>query len=157
MCSLVLGVLQSGGASSPSLTRRRRHEQDQVAVIHHLCSSSMLLDMTDRNHGTSPEKLNHQTGQPVRDPAMYEQLRRRMNRRTSHFAVAASLTMLMFFSWLWWTGPTAPLRPFKGKVPLEAHIMSKCPDAKDCLHDLVLPAMQRIEDKVDFKLSFIGT
>lgn len=43
------------------------------------------------------------------------------------------------------------------KVPLEAHIMSKCPDAKDCLHDLVLPAMQRVHDKVDFKLSFIGT
>jgi len=43
------------------------------------------------------------------------------------------------------------------KVPLEAHIMSKCPDAKDCLHDLVVPAMQRISDKVDFKLSYIGT
>lgn len=42
-------------------------------------------------------------------------------------------------------------------VPLEAHIMSKCPDSKDCLHDLVLPAMQRIYDKVDFKLSYIGT
>ena len=41
-------------------------------------------------------------------------------------------------------------------VPLEAHIMSKCPDAKDCLHDLVLPAMQRVQDKVDFKLSYIG-
>ncbi|KAI9739025.1 MAG: hypothetical protein M1835_003202 [Candelina submexicana] len=44
----------------------------------------------------------------------------------------------------------------KRKVPLEAHIMSKCPDAKDCLHDLVVPAMQRIHDKVDFKLSYIG-
>jgi hypothetical protein len=43
------------------------------------------------------------------------------------------------------------------KVPLEAHIMSKCPDAKDCLHDMILPSMQNISDKVDFRLSYIGT
>ncbi|KAI5867015.1 hypothetical protein GGS23DRAFT_593745 [Durotheca rogersii] len=41
-------------------------------------------------------------------------------------------------------------------VPLEAHIMSKCPDAKDCLKDLVLPTMMRISDKVNFTLSYIG-
>lgn len=43
------------------------------------------------------------------------------------------------------------------KVPLEAHIMSKCPDTKDCLRDLVIPAMEKIYDKVDFKLSYLGT
>nr|POE72275.1 hypothetical protein CFP56_12151 [Quercus suber] len=43
-----------------------------------------------------------------------------------------------------------------GKVALEAHIMSKCPDAKDCLKQMILPAMQNISDKVDFKLSYIG-
>ena len=48
----------------------------------------------------------------------------------------------------YWHGPV--------KVPLEAHIMSKCPDAKDCLHDMILPAMQNISDKVDFTLSYIG-
>lgn len=42
------------------------------------------------------------------------------------------------------------------KVPLEAHIMSKCPDARDCLHDLILPAMQNVSHKVDFQLSYIG-
>ena len=42
------------------------------------------------------------------------------------------------------------------KVALEAHIMSKCPDAKDCLHDLILPAMQLVSDQVDFRLSYIG-
>ncbi|KAH8758483.1 hypothetical protein F5883DRAFT_648536 [Diaporthe sp. PMI_573] len=42
-------------------------------------------------------------------------------------------------------------------VPLEAHIMSKCPDAKDCLQKLILPAMVRVVDKVNFTLSFIGT
>ena len=44
-----------------------------------------------------------------------------------------------------------------GLVPLEAHIMSKCPDARDCLRDLVVPAMEKIYDKADFRLSFIGS
>lgn len=43
-----------------------------------------------------------------------------------------------------------------GKVTLEAHIMSKCPDARDCLQQLVVPTMERVSDKVDFKLSYIG-
>ncbi|KAL6719154.1 hypothetical protein ACLMJK_003391 [Lecanora helva] len=42
-------------------------------------------------------------------------------------------------------------------VPLEAHIMSKCPDARDCLKDLVVPAMEQVVDKVDFRLSYIGS
>jgi hypothetical protein len=42
------------------------------------------------------------------------------------------------------------------KVALEAHIMSKCPDAKACLQKLVVPAMVEIADKVDFRLSYIG-
>ncbi|KAF9767530.1 hypothetical protein IL306_015281 [Fusarium sp. DS 682] len=41
-------------------------------------------------------------------------------------------------------------------VPLEAHIMSKCPDAKEGLELLVLPVMQRVHDKVNFTLSYIG-
>lgn len=41
-------------------------------------------------------------------------------------------------------------------VPLEAHIMSKCPDAKTCLEKLVVPAMEQIVDIVDFRLSYIG-
>ena len=42
------------------------------------------------------------------------------------------------------------------KVALEAHIMSKCPDAKACLQKLVVPAMADISDLVDFNLSYIG-
>jgi hypothetical protein len=42
-------------------------------------------------------------------------------------------------------------------VPLEAHVMSKCADARDCLQKLILPAMVRVVDKVNFTLSFIGT
>lgn len=59
--------------------------------------------------------------------------------------------------------PPASQRPLvistklaENKIPLEAHIMSKCPDAKDCLQKLVLPAMEQISDKVEFKLSFIA-
>lgn len=46
--------------------------------------------------------------------------------------------------------------PSSNRVPLEAHIMSKCPDAQYCLRNLVVPAMEQIHDKVDFSLSFIG-
>ncbi|OCK82410.1 hypothetical protein K432DRAFT_324352 [Lepidopterella palustris CBS 459.81] len=35
--------------------------------------------------------------------------------------------------------------------------MSKCPDARDCLQQLILPTMQNVSDKVDFKLSYIGS
>ncbi|KHN98191.1 Gamma interferon inducible lysosomal thiol reductase GILT [Metarhizium album ARSEF 1941] len=42
-------------------------------------------------------------------------------------------------------------------VPLEAHIISKCPDTRDALRELILPAMQRVYDKVDFQLNYIGT
>ncbi|KAL8671729.1 MAG: hypothetical protein Q9168_003774 [Polycauliona sp. 1 TL-2023] len=35
--------------------------------------------------------------------------------------------------------------------------MSKCPDARDCLRDLVVPAMEQVVDKVNFTLSFIGS
>ena len=42
------------------------------------------------------------------------------------------------------------------KVDLEVHIMSKCPDAKACLQELVVPAMEKLDEIIDFKLSFIG-
>ncbi|KAI5843044.1 hypothetical protein DFP73DRAFT_573834 [Morchella snyderi] len=44
----------------------------------------------------------------------------------------------------------------KAKVPLEIHIMSKCPDARDCLELLVAPALKNVSDIVDFRMSFIG-
>ncbi|KAL5086060.1 hypothetical protein Trisim1_009687 [Trichoderma cf. simile WF8] len=43
-----------------------------------------------------------------------------------------------------------------GLVPFEAHIISKCPDTRHALRNLILPVMQKIHDKVDFKLSYIG-
>lgn len=53
--------------------------------------------------------------------------------------------------------PPCPANEDHDLIPLEAHIMSKCPDARDCLQQLVLPAMANVSDKVNFKLSFIGT
>ncbi|KAI1156120.1 hypothetical protein F4825DRAFT_343757 [Nemania diffusa] len=41
-------------------------------------------------------------------------------------------------------------------VPLEAHIISKCPDTRDCLRELLLPAMIQVHDKVNFTLTYIG-
>lgn len=62
-----------------------------------------------------------------------------------------------FLKGLFFQPDTAPLfSSSTKKVPLEAHIMSKCPDARDCLRKLVVPAMEQISDKVDFKLSYIG-
>lgn len=42
------------------------------------------------------------------------------------------------------------------KVELEAHGMSRCPDFKDCLRELILPTMEQVSDRVNFTLSFIG-
>lgn len=42
------------------------------------------------------------------------------------------------------------------KVPLEIHVMSKCPDARDCLRELILPTMVEVSDRVQFTMSFIG-
>ncbi|KAL4780642.1 hypothetical protein BJX76DRAFT_350835 [Aspergillus varians] len=43
------------------------------------------------------------------------------------------------------------------RVPFEAHIMSKCPDARDCIRELVVPVMEKVSEKVDFELSFIAS
>ncbi|KAL4919542.1 hypothetical protein BDW62DRAFT_179127 [Aspergillus aurantiobrunneus] len=42
------------------------------------------------------------------------------------------------------------------QIPFEAHIMSKCPDARDCIRELVVPTMEKVSEKVDFELSFIA-
>jgi len=60
-------------------------------------------------------------------------------------------------SWMPSTGLDIVTPAERTLVPLEAHIMSKCPDAKVCLRQLVLPTMQRVFSKVNFTLSYIGT
>lgn len=92
---------------------------------------------------------------------------RQVSRRgTWRFSMPAVLGFV-FLSCLWYFNATTTTSRHGGvsrpsssvldhKVPLEAHIMSKCPDARDCLRDLVLPTMERVADKVSFRLSFIG-
>ncbi|PBP23568.1 gamma interferon inducible lysosomal thiol reductase [Diplocarpon rosae] len=106
-----------------------------------------------------------------KDDAM---LHHRTNRRNRPLAIAFAI---VGFCYLLWTSvsrpqlfrhlchgqasqsdlPSTQLQNGNALVPLEAHIMSKCPDATDCLRDLVLPTMQRVTDKVNFTLSYIGT
>ncbi|EME78638.1 uncharacterized protein MYCFIDRAFT_212440 [Pseudocercospora fijiensis CIRAD86] len=74
------------------------------------------------------------------------------HKRIMFSVTALLLTTLLYGTIIVVSSDSTPAR----KVPLEAHIMSKCPDAKDCLHDLILPTMQRVGDKVDFRLSYIG-
>jgi hypothetical protein len=84
--------------------------------------------------------------------------RRPSAKRFSRFHATAIAILLGFF----WLATTWKCDHHHGedetgtKVPLEVHIMSKCPDARDCLQKLVLPAMQNVSDKVEFRLSFIG-
>jgi hypothetical protein len=93
----------------------------------------------------------------------------RRKRPLRSLAFASAVVALVYFVWTFsnrtiictWSAPPKPWRPhtqhIKELVPLEAHIMSKCPDAKICLKEMVLPAMQQVYDKVNFTLSFIGT
>ena len=54
-------------------------------------------------------------------------------------------------------GPAKPPTRDPQPIPLEAHIMSMCPDARDCLESLVVPAMALLPaSAVNFTLSFIG-
>jgi hypothetical protein len=47
--------------------------------------------------------------------------------------------------------------PMFGKICADDTVFrSKCPDARDCLKKLVVPAMSDVSDKVDFRMSFIG-
>jgi hypothetical protein len=80
-----------------------------------------------------------------------------------HRRIIFGVTGLLFFFMIFcisiiavdvWNEDDTPYS--SGRVPLEAFIMSKCPDARDCLHDMILPAMQNVSHKVDFKLSYIG-
>ncbi|KAF1919791.1 hypothetical protein BDU57DRAFT_513077 [Ampelomyces quisqualis] len=78
-------------------------------------------------------------------------------KRKSRFQVAAAVILLGLF-WLarTWNCDHEHMDAHT-RVPLEIHIMSKCPDARDCLEQLVVPAMADVSDKVDFRLSFIGS
>jgi hypothetical protein len=55
-----------------------------------------------------------------------------------------------------WMAPDPSISINSTRVPLEVHVMTKCPDARDCLQMLVVPTMEKVWEKVDWKLSYIG-
>ena len=74
-------------------------------------------------------------------------------RRTKPWAIGFGLMALSYMIWAmlpssgWMVlkdiprEPTINLKADKKLVPLEAHIMSKCPDTVVCLRELVLPTV----------------
>ena len=77
----------------------------------------------------------------------------RLGRPSRRIPTMVSLALVVIGLYTYFSIPTLaqiaadrwqePLQPALALVPFEAHIMSKCPDAKDCLKYMVLPAMQR--------------
>jgi hypothetical protein len=97
-------------------------------------------------------------------------LRSTLAGRKRPFVIGLATVALLYFLWTSTIAgiPFAARHGFKSchsnghaesktPVPLEAHIMSKCPDAQDCLSMMVLPTMERMHSKVNFTLSYIGT
>ncbi|KAI8942680.1 hypothetical protein NX059_000730 [Plenodomus lindquistii] len=91
--------------------------------------------------------------------AVIEEQQETMARRSmkQKFHIAAFVFLISLF-WLarTWTCDHEHLEK-DTKVELEVHIMSKCPDARDCIQKLVVPTMAEVADKVNFTLSFIGS
>ena len=42
------------------------------------------------------------------------------------------------------------------RVPLDIYIESMCPDARDCLQKLVVPAYWQVMDKVNLGINYVG-
>ncbi|KAF2861831.1 hypothetical protein K470DRAFT_256672 [Piedraia hortae CBS 480.64] len=63
----------------------------------------------------------------------------------------------------WYANGKTPSRRYgspaygTSKIPMDIYIMSKCPDARDCMQMLILPTMQNVSDIIDLNLSYIGT
>ena len=125
---------------------------------------SELRDESSYLYATHPQP----SPSPAREWAIY--YRDRTLRRLFTAACLTTVAWVMINSYvaslptdttLRWThslseGEASLKNASTNKVPLEAHIMSKCPDARACLQELVVPAMEKIHDKVDFQLSYIG-
>lgn len=121
--------------------------------------------LLDEQHEPEPEASLSELQQQVREAQ--RKYWRAWSRTTSgrwHKRVMISVTAFLTFFMLFMLGVIVmdfydddDEWHLPEKVQLEAHIMSKCPDARDCLRDMILPAMQNVSHKVDFKLSYIGT
>ncbi|RDA84264.1 hypothetical protein CP532_1990, partial [Ophiocordyceps camponoti-leonardi (nom. inval.)] len=111
------------------------------------------LDMDEKKATTTASLLQHQ------QPKMAPRLRpvvRLLVLFVFVFLVALSSVFRRSPTWARSFG-TKPFAEKSKLVPLEAHIISKCPDTRDAMRELILPVMQQVADKVDFRLNYIGT
>lgn len=118
------------------------------------------MDAPAGHHFTTDEKTSNSIGQD--DSYRRYSSSGRRSRTIRHFMSAALFTaaVLLFLRKVYVSDRSelhnAPTEIHSGLVKLEAHIMSKCPDARDCLRQLIVPAMEQVGDKVAFRLSYIG-
>ncbi|KAK2736476.1 hypothetical protein FQN57_000732 [Myotisia sp. PD_48] len=93
-------------------------------------------------------------------PPVPQQQRRRQGWTSSLFRrclVAVCICLALFSLFHRHHIPQKYVDRVNTKIPLEIHIMSKCPDAQACLQKLIVPTMEKVSDKVDFRISFIGS
>jgi hypothetical protein len=135
-------------------------------------------DINQSNHSAgnmAPEKSSPAFESGLKHPKVCQEkgdakLGSTLAGRKRPFVIGLATIALLYFLWLSTIAgiPFAARYGFKSchshghaesktPVPLEAHIMSKCPDALDCLRMMVLPTMERMHSKVNFTLSYIGT
>jgi hypothetical protein len=129
------------------------------------------MDEKNNMEKTHSRKLALPVYQTKPDPPLSNTYGRRSRRSLALYATATFFVFLIITYGFPVFFPSLYPQPYPGQwstqsnisstnqsslVPLEAHIMSKCPDAKTCLEKLVVPAMEKIVDKVDFRLSYIG-
>lgn len=102
--------------------------------------------------------LPQSSSDAVTEPPQSQELQPHMSRRSakSRFQIAAAVFLISLF-WLarTWNADHEHLET-ETKVPMDVHIMSKCPDARECMRKLVVPTMANVSDKVELRLSFIG-
>ncbi|KYK59472.1 gamma interferon inducible lysosomal thiol reductase [Drechmeria coniospora] len=111
---------------------------------------------SSRSSSRSNNRNNSARSRSSFSPATSMASRFRSYLRTVLSVVAISIIGLHLSRGSFVHGYSLPRAAANKLVPLEAHIISKCPDTKAALHLLILPVMKRVHHMVDFKLNYIG-
>ena len=138
--------------TAPDANRMRESDEKADLLDETAYLRAPLLETKETEHSDEEQQQPRSARPVLRDP---------IRRILPAFLIVLGLWSLVRAAFVqnhhWCPGKT--LQSLENKValvPLEAHIMSKCPDAKDCLEKLVVPSMVNISDKVSFTLSYIG-
>lgn len=152
----------------PLCRRRLQQQYTRLAIIKHTFDSASIMSpgtYASFDHEKSPVHAAASENQIRRPIPSFRQ--RLIGRIVPVVLLTAALLLLVRLTFSCHGGPL-PTKPFgkssrliqdvmnTEKVALEAHIMSKCPDARDCLQQLVVPTMEQVSDKVNFTISYIG-